>query len=94
MSFWFTNNDALFNSTKPPDDDNRTDGALDIAGVMEFANVTPAPSNFTEASTVTKFPGQFVSHHYCLDGITQRHMYYIFLVRIIINYYYLYVYCY
>lgn len=69
---------TLFNSTKPPDDDNRTNGALNIAGVMEFANVTPAPGNLTDAPT--KFPGQFVSHQYCIAGITQRHMYYIFLV--------------
>ena len=76
----------LFNSTKPPDDDNRTDGALNIAGVMEFANVTPAPGNLTDAPT--KFPGQFVSHQYCIAGITQRHMYYIFLVCI-----YMYIIC-
>ena len=66
-----------FTSTKPPDDDNITDNAH-IAGV-ELANVTSAPINVTEIPT--KFPGQFISHQYCIAGITQRHMYYIFLVR-------------
>ena len=72
----------LLTSIKPPDDDNRTDNAH-IAGV-ELVNVTSAPINWTDAPT--KFPGQFVSHRYCLAGITQRHMYYIFLVRAMTNF--------
>ena len=68
----------FFYSTKPPDDDNRTDNVH----IAEFVNVTSNPVNWTEMPT--KFPGQFASHRYCLAGVTQRHMYYIFLVSIIL----------
>lgn len=78
INFTCIYNGQFFYSTKPPDDDNRTDNVH----IAEFVNVTSNPVNWTEMPT--KFPGQFASHRYCLAGVTQRHMYYVFLVSIIL----------